>query len=91
MENCVHHWHIETPNGTPYCKGTCIKCGATRDDFAASFEEALAQVARRDKYGKKRAFTDQVFDRTRRVKLEVLGVRDPSHALREEGIQDSVL
>ena len=30
MNNCRHHWYIETPSG-PTCHAYCIRCGAERD------------------------------------------------------------
>lgn len=30
MENCVHHWMLETPDG-PMSEGTCKKCGEKKE------------------------------------------------------------
>lgn len=30
MDECVHHWLIEQPNG-PYSRGRCKKCMAVKD------------------------------------------------------------
>lgn len=39
MPECVHHWLIESPNGSRLVAGRCKKCGAAREFPAAN--EAL--------------------------------------------------
>lgn len=39
MENaCHHHWRLESPHGTKYVFGACLKCGETRGDFLAGMD-----------------------------------------------------
>lgn len=39
MKTCVHHWRIETPNGSFRVEGVCQKCGMKR--WYASSEQEL--------------------------------------------------
>ena len=37
--NCVHHFVLETPSGSPFCSGKCKKCGEKKDNFRTSTED----------------------------------------------------
>lgn len=37
-EKCVHHWKIESPNGSKALRGVCKKCGEENEEFKPFIE-----------------------------------------------------
>lgn len=53
MSDCVHHWRIETPNGTPEVDGVCKNCGEQRVFHSSTDWEIAYNNQRTDKKGRK--------------------------------------
>ena len=53
MNDCAHHWILESPTGGTFVTGRCRKCGVERGDFRAGLASDVDWMLKRDGYARR--------------------------------------